>query len=90
MGEPAQGTAFDRLPPSGFGRAPSYGIEHGNNGGLTADADDNGTVQLTDAVRILNVLFLGTGVIPPPGPPAEPCGSDSGGELGCQTYNGCG
>ncbi len=55
-----------------------------------ADADDNGTVQLTDAVRILNVLFLGTGTIPPPGPPTEACGSDSGGELGCQTYNDCG
>ncbi len=27
------------------------------------DADGNGTLQLTDAVRILNVLFLGTGVI---------------------------
>ncbi len=52
-----------------------------------ADADDNGVVQLTDAVRILNVLFLGTGTIPSPGPPAEPCGLDSGGELGCETYN---
>ncbi len=27
------------------------------------DADSNGQLQLTDAVRILNVLFLGTGVI---------------------------
>ncbi len=27
------------------------------------DADNNGQLQLTDAVRILNVLFLGTGVI---------------------------
>ena len=29
-----------------------------------ADSDGNGQLQLTDAVRILNVLFLGTGVIP--------------------------
>ncbi len=28
------------------------------------DADTNGELQLTDAVRILNVLFLGTGVLP--------------------------
>ncbi len=28
------------------------------------DADVNGTLQLTDAVRILNSLFLGTGVLP--------------------------
>ncbi len=28
------------------------------------DADANGQLQLTDAVRILNVLFLGTGTIP--------------------------
>lgn len=28
------------------------------------DADANGSMQLTDAVRILNVLFLGTGEIP--------------------------
>ncbi len=31
-----------------------------------ADADGNGQLQLTDAVRILNVLFLGTGVLPCP------------------------
>ncbi len=30
---------------------------------VRGDADVNGTLQLTDAVRILNVLFLGTGVI---------------------------
>ncbi len=31
---------------------------------MRGDADGNGQIQLTDAVRILNVLFLGTGTIP--------------------------
>ena len=53
-----------------------------------ADADDSGLLQLTDAVRILNVLFLGTGVILPPGPPADPCGADPTDDaLGCAEYD---
>jgi hypothetical protein len=28
------------------------------------DADENGDLQLTDAIRILGVLFLGQGTIP--------------------------
>ncbi len=58
------------------------------------DSDGNGQLQLTDAVRILNVLFLGTGVIPLPGPTSEPCGidpTDDGpqGDLGCSAYASC-
>ena len=33
-----------------------------------ADADDNGQIQFTDLVRILNIIFLGTGTIPAPFP----------------------
>jgi hypothetical protein len=54
-----------------------------------ADSDDNGAVNITDAVRILNVLFLGIGVIPAPGP--DTCGPDpSDDALGCASYTaGC-
>ena len=53
-----------------------------------ADADDNGQLQLTDAVRILNVLFLGTGTIPLPGPTDAPCGPDPTDDgLDCAEYN---
>ena len=40
-----------------------------------ADADDNGNVDLSDAIRILNFLFLGGPEPPVPGPAA--CGPDS-------------
>jgi hypothetical protein len=54
------------------------------------DADDNGGVELTDAVRILGFLFQGTPPPPAPGPidcredPAEPVDA-----LGCETYESC-
>ena len=32
-----------------------------------ADGDDNGEVNLTDAVTVLYYLFLGIGPLPPPG-----------------------
>jgi hypothetical protein len=41
-----------------------------------ADADDNGEVQLTDAIKILGFLFLGADPPPAPGPPGSPCGAD--------------
>ncbi len=41
------------------------------------DADSNGQLQLTDAVRILNVLFLGTGVIGCP----DAADADDNGQL---------
>lgn len=40
------------------------------------DADDNGVVQLTDAVRILGVLFPGRGSIPSHGPTTDAFGAD--------------
>ena len=39
---------------AGGGTSPSF---------HRGDSDDNGSLQLTDAVRILNFLFLGTGKI---------------------------
>jgi hypothetical protein len=51
-----------------FGEAPPPG------GFRRGDSDSSGVVNITDAVRILNVLFLGIGEIPAPG--AETCGSD--------------
>ena len=54
------------------------------------DADVNRQLQLTDAVRILNVLFLGTGVIPAPGPTDSPCGVDPTADaLDCAVYDKC-
>lgn len=56
-----------------------------------ADADDNGSIQLTDAIRILSWSFLGTGVLPPPGPPGAPCGGDpvDSPALECDRYLSC-
>ena len=46
----------------------SWLMTHATGGPVTpvfhrGDADNNGSLQLTDAVRILNVLFLGVGTI---------------------------
>ena len=54
------------------------------------DPDDNGAIQLTDGIFILNFLFLGG--TPPPAPGLD-CGEDPedpNDELGCETFNGCG
>ncbi|MBI4604784.1 MAG: hypothetical protein HY721_22710 [Planctomycetes bacterium] len=55
------------------------------------DADDNGQLQLTDAIRILGFLFLGG--VPPeaPGPPPAACGPDPQGstQVGCEGYLSC-
>ena len=57
--------------------------------GDAADADDNGSIQLTDGIFILNFLFLGG-----EGPPAPglDCGEDPtpGDELGCENFDSCG
>jgi hypothetical protein len=50
-----------------------------------ADADGNGAVNITDAVRILNVLFLGIGEIPLPGPSECGFGIEPS-DLGCLDY----
>jgi hypothetical protein len=58
-----------------------------------ADADGNDALELTDAVRLLGFLFLGT---EPPPAPFESCGADAGGPgsegsaLGCESYEPCG
>ena len=55
----------------------------------SADADDNGAIELTDAIRILNVLFLGFGSIPEPG--FLSCGVDPTDDgLDCRSFPGCG
>ena len=46
-----------------------------------ADADDTGRLELTDAVFLLNALFLGAGTVPEPWPE---CGTDPTEDgLGC-------
>ena len=53
----------------------------------TADADDDGLLSVTDAVRILGFLFRGDD--PLPGPFRE-CGIDpSEDELSCESYPAC-
>jgi hypothetical protein len=56
-----------------------------------ADADDNGQVQLTDAVRILGFLFLGTAPLPAPfDPPGPSCGPDPTEDgIGCLSSSAC-
>ena len=63
------------------GRAPSCSE--------AGDADDNGRLELTDAIVVLNFLFLGGAPPPPPGPTR--CGTDPPGsrDLGCESYGAC-
>jgi hypothetical protein len=52
-----------------------------------ADADDNGQVQLTDAIRILTYLYVGES---PPEAPFSDCGEDpTPDELPCLRQQGC-
>ena len=54
----------------------------------SADTDDSGTLEITDAVAILEFLFSGSAVPPPPGP--LECGSDpSPDDLSCSRFPGC-
>ena len=54
-----------------------------------SDADNNGALQLTDAVYVLLYLFSGGDA--PPAPGAAECGADTGDvDLGCGTYDTCG
>ena len=51
------------------------------------DTDDNGTIELTDGVFLLNALFVG-GTSPPA--PYESCGRDPTEDLlGCGEFTGC-
>jgi hypothetical protein len=53
-----------------------------------ADSDDNGTVNVTDPIGVLNHLFQGG---PEPEPPGLDCGADPVGSssLGCRIYSEC-
>ncbi len=52
-----------------------------------ADADDNGSVSVTDAIRILLHLFGGGGPLPAP---FSSCGVDpSPDELPCESFRAC-
>ena len=52
------------------------------------DANDDGTVDVSDAINTLGVLFLGNAIVPLPG--MEDCGFDpTGDEVSCETYGGC-
>ena len=59
-----------------------------------ADADDNGALELTDAVYSLGYQFLGDPNPAPPPPGEVDCGPDPtpddpsvpGEDLGCETY----
>ena len=57
------------------------------------DPDDNGAVQLTDGIFILNFLFLGGEGPVEPGTAATPCGEDPAepaDDIGCDQYTSCG
>jgi len=56
--------------------------------GDAADTDDNGTLELTDAVALLDVIFRGQ---PPLPAPAERCGVDptDDDQLPCAIYDAC-
>ena len=61
----------------------------------TADTDNDGAVVITDGISLLNWLFLGGPEPAPPGPTTAPCGLDpdtagSPGDIGCESYGGCG
>jgi hypothetical protein len=51
-----------------------------------ADTDDSGSINLTDTIRILNVLFLGIGELPPPGP-NSPGPDPTPDDLDCGAYD---
>jgi hypothetical protein len=54
---------------------------------MSADADDDGALGVTDAIRILGFLFRRGE--PPPGP-FPGCGVDPTPDaLGCSVYEGC-
>ena len=53
-----------------------------------ADSNDDGTLDISDAVTTLGVLFVGEGMIPPPG--KESCGPDPTTDgLRCESFPPC-
>jgi len=59
-------------------------------GGDAADADNNGAIQLTDGIFILNFLFLGGEAPPAPGLDCGEDTDDPDDALGCETFDSCG
>jgi subtilisin family serine protease len=60
----------------------------------SADADNDGAVNISDGISILEFLFSDGAPISSPGPPGFPCGFDpdpqgSPHDLGCAVYNRC-
>ena len=54
----------------------------------SADADDNGRVELSDAVGVFGYLFLG--IDPPAAPGPTECGVDTtDDELDCSEHGSC-
>ena len=52
------------------------------------DSNDDGAVDISDAINTLGVLFLGNGIFPLPG--MTDCGFDpTDDELGCDTFERC-
>jgi hypothetical protein len=53
----------------------------------SADSDDSGELDLTDAIYLLDYLFLGGS---PPRAPFSECGRDGPGDLlGCESFAAC-
>ena len=52
-----------------------------------ADANDDGTVDISDAILTLNYLFGGGSALPAPG--ADRCGVDPTESLSCEQYDTC-
>ena len=51
-----------------------------------ADSNDNGRLEVTDAIRVIRFLFGGQGSFPPP----ATCGPDPSADvLGCESFPGC-
>jgi len=55
----------------------------------SADADDDGRINVTDVIVILRYLFAAGPPPAEPGPPPAPCSVDRGAELGCEKYPAC-
>ncbi len=58
------------------------------------DSNNDGQIDISDALHLLFYLFGGPPP-PPPGPPSSSCGADpdapgSGRDLGCGAYPPCG
>ena len=60
----------------------------------TADVDNGGAVNVSDAITLLAYLFAGGEPPALPGPPGVPCGPDpqhpGSLDLGCDEYSACG